>query len=203
MNYNLLPEAQKVDQKMDPREFRKRQCSCVIKLTKLMRQLFKWCWLKSFHASGRQIYRTSQRHVIQWLVAKQRNTAKGYNSSAFHGTIKRKQIYTGPMSCQVYYQIFVQVTEFLTFWPFLKSALTTAALTTAAQTVTPWVDKWCYTTGLISSQLAQWTRSWFLGSGVVGLRPARMMMLMTDQNVRCPQHETQDNCPDGGITASL
>ena len=27
--------------------------------------------------------------------------------------------------------------------------------------------------------------------------------MMTDQNVRCPQHETQDDCPDGGIPASL
>ena len=35
------------------------------------------------------------------------------------------------------------------------------------------VNKWSYTAGLTSSQLAQWVRSWFLVSGVVGLRPSK------------------------------
>lgn len=50
-------------------------------------------------------------------------------------------------------------------------------------------------TGLPSSQLVQEVKLWIQA-------PARVMM-MTYQNVRCPQLETQDNSPDGGVTKRL
>ena len=55
-----------------------------------------------------------------------------------------------------------------------------------------WVDKWSYTAGLTTSQLAQWVRSWFLVSEAVGSRPSKGDDDDDDDRSKCQLSSTRN-----------